>query len=55
MGVSDLVPTVLAHSYKILCEKWRQSIKNIKIFLWIIYVGIVVIRRNARVTDKCFF
>jgi hypothetical protein len=25
--------------------------KNIKIFLWIVYVGVVVSRRNARVTD----
>jgi hypothetical protein len=35
----------------ILYKEGRQSIKNLKIFLWIVYVGIVVSRRNARATD----
>jgi hypothetical protein len=50
MGDSDLLPMVCVHK-KILCEKQRQSIKILRSFLWIIYVGIVVSRRNARVTD----
>jgi hypothetical protein len=36
---------------KILCEELRQSIKNLKIFWWIVYMGIVVRRRDARATD----
>jgi hypothetical protein len=51
MGVSDLLSMVPCVHKKILCEERRQSIKNLEIFLCIIYVGIVVSGRNARVTD----
>jgi hypothetical protein len=36
---------------KILYGERRQSIKNLKIFLVNVYLGIVVSRRNARTTD----
>jgi hypothetical protein len=31
---------------KILYGEWRQSIKNLKFFWWMIYMDIVVSRRN---------
>jgi hypothetical protein len=36
---------------KLLCEEQRQSIKNLEIFLMDNLRGIVVGRRNTRVTD----
>jgi hypothetical protein len=41
----------LVKSKKILYGMRRQSIKNLEIFWWIVYVGIVVSRRNVRATD----
>jgi hypothetical protein len=40
---------------KKICGEQRQSIKNLRSFWWIIYMGIVVSRRNARATDKWDF
>jgi hypothetical protein len=38
---------------KILCEERRQPIKKIlRSFWWIVYVGIVVSRRNAQVSGR---